>query len=138
MNNDEFGIWGNYKRQASTDAFLEERRIARREAFDRDCDREVRETICMEDTPLPESVSANVNTRKHSHYFRDVSKLTMIDVYRVCDLFGVDDPSGATQHAIKKLLLPGKRGAKDAEKDLREAIDTLNRKLQMIREERGL
>jgi hypothetical protein len=73
--------------------------------------------------------------RKHSHYYRDVSKLAEIDVYRVCQLFGVNDPSGAIQHAIKKLLLPGQRGGKDTEKDLREAVDTLNRKLQMIRED---
>lgn len=83
-----------------------------------------------------EPVSSSVNQpRRHEHYFKDVSHLAEIDVYRVCDLY-CDDRSGATQHAIKKLLLPGERGAgKSREKDYREAIDTLQRKLAMMRED---
>lgn len=77
----------------------------------------------------------NAELRKHAHYFKPVANLTEIDIYRVCDLFAVDDPSGATQHAIKKLLLPGQRGAKDRRKDLQEAIDTLQRRLQMLDED---
>jgi len=69
--------------------------------------------------------------RRHSHYFKDVSQINEIDVYRVCDLFGVDDPSGATQHAVKKLLCAGQRGAKDRAKDYQEAIDTLTRRVEM-------
>lgn len=71
--------------------------------------------------------------RAHPHYFKDVSKLREIDVYRVLKLFEVDDP--CIQHAIKKLLKAGKRGAKDAEQDIREAIDSLNRCLQMKAED---
>lgn len=74
---------------------------------------------------------------KHSHYKKDVSGLSMIDVYRVCDLFGVQDPSGATQHAIKKLLLPGQRGGKSMRQDLQEAVDSLNRRIQMLDEDEG-
>ena len=74
--------------------------------------------------------------RKHSHYFRSVKNLTEIDVYRICDMFRVDDHSGAIQHALKKLLLPGQRGAgKDQRKDIQEAVDTLQRKLQMMDED---
>ena len=69
--------------------------------------------------------------RRHSHYFKDVSQINEIDVYRVCELFGVDDPSGATQHAVKKLLCAGQRGAKDRAKDYQEAIDTLTRRVEM-------
>jgi len=72
---------------------------------------------------------------KHSHYFKDVSDLDEVDVYRVCDLFEVNDPSGAKQHAIKKLLCSGQRGAKDERKDLEEARDTINRKLEMMKED---
>lgn len=79
----------------------------------------------------PVHAEANSTSRRHSHYFKDASQIDEIDVYRVCDLFEVDDPSGATQHAIKKLLCAGKRGAKDRGKDYREAIDTLNRRLAM-------
>ena len=38
----------------------------------------------------------------HEHYFKDVTHLKTIDVYRVLDLFGVSNP--CIQHAVKKLL----------------------------------
>ena len=69
--------------------------------------------------------------RKHSHYFKDVRHLDYLDIYQVCKLFEVDDPSHCTQHSIKKLLMSGKRGAKDKMKDIVEARDTLNRYLQI-------
>ena len=69
--------------------------------------------------------------RKHSHYFKDVRHLDYIDVYQVCKLFEVNDQSHCTQHSIKKLLMSGKRGAKDKMKDIIEARDTLNRYLQI-------
>lgn len=75
--------------------------------------------------------------RKHSHYFKDVSKLGEIDVYRVCALFQINDPSGATQHALKKILLPGLRGGKCTRQDMQEAIDTLTRRIQMLDEDAG-
>lgn len=71
---------------------------------------------------------------KHSHYHKDVSHLKSIDVYRTLELFGVTDQ--ALGHAIKKLLCAGKRGAgKTFEQDVREAVDTLNRRLQMLAED---
>jgi len=71
--------------------------------------------------------------RKHNHYFKDVSHLKTIDVYRVLDLFSVTDP--CLQHAIKKLLVAGGRGAgKDIKKDLQEAVDSIQRGLQMMAE----
>lgn len=75
-----------------------------------------------------------VTPRKHPHYFKDVSHLKDIDVYRVLKLFNVTDP--CVQHAVKKLLVAGGRGAgKDIERDLREAADSINRALQMISED---
>jgi len=74
--------------------------------------------------------------KSHGHYFKSVEHLTEIDVYRVCDLFKVDDPSGATQHAIKKLLLPGQRGGnKPLQKDLQEAADSITRRIRMLNED---
>lgn len=73
---------------------------------------------------------------KFNHYFKDVSDIDEVDVYRVCDLFEINDSSGAMHHAIKKLLCAGKRGAKDYRKDLEEARDSINRKLQMMSEDR--
>jgi hypothetical protein len=67
------------------------------------------------------------------HYFKDVQHLEKIDVYRVLELFEVTDP--AIQHAVKKLLCAGKRGAKDGMKDMQEAIASINRKLEMMDED---
>lgn len=72
--------------------------------------------------------------RKHNHYFKNVEHLKTVDVYRVLELFNVVNP--CLQHAIKKLLVAGGRGAgKNIEQDLREAIDSINRALQMIEED---
>ena len=71
---------------------------------------------------------------QHGHYFKDVSKLQTVDVYRVLDLFNVVNP--CVQHAIKKLLVAGGRGAgKDVGKDIQEAIDSLQRWLDMRAED---
>lgn len=73
---------------------------------------------------------SDATKKQHSHYYKDVEHLNSIDVYRVLDLFEVTDPCIA--HAIKKLLAAGVRGAgKDQLQDVSEAIDSLNRYLQM-------
>ena len=73
---------------------------------------------------------------KHGHYFKDVAGLNVVDVYRVLQLFGVADP--CLQHAVKKLLVAGGRGAgKSIDKDIQEAIDTLERWKAMRNEERN-
>lgn len=71
----------------------------------------------------------------HDHYKKDVSHLKQVDVYRVLDLFNVTQP--ALQHAVKKVLCAGQRGAKDYAKDLQEAIDSISRALQMHAEDSG-
>lgn len=70
---------------------------------------------------------------KHSHYKKDVSHLQMVDVYRVIDLWEIKHP--ALQHALKKVMAAGKRGAKDEAKDVQEAIDSLERWKQMQTED---
>jgi hypothetical protein len=62
---------------------------------------------------------------KHAHYFRDVSHLKKLDVYRVADLFGVTDQ--ALGAALKKVVAAGQRGAKNTAQDVQEAIDSLLR-----------
>lgn len=70
-----------------------------------------------------------------SVYHKEVPVLT-IDVYRVLHAFQVTDP--CLQHAIKKLLVPGKRiGGKAEEQDIKEAIWTLSRWIEMRKEESG-
>jgi len=66
-------------------------------------------------------------------YFKDVSKLKSVDVYRVLVLFDVR--SHAVGHTIKKLLCAGKRGAKDYRQDLLEAKASIERELAMMDEE---
>jgi len=80
-----------------------------------------------------ESKTLSEKVGSHSHYFKDVSHLETLDVYRVIDLFQVVNP--CHQHAIKKILCCGQRGAKDAAKDTQEAIDSLKRALEMMRED---
>jgi len=77
------------------------------------------------------SIKAPEPERKHNHYYKDVSKLNVIDVYGVCWKFKVQDDSGCIQHAVKKLLLSGGRGSKDRLTDLNEAVDTLNRLIEI-------
>lgn len=79
------------------------------------------------------AVSPKAEERRFSHYFRDVGGLEAVDVYRVLQLFGVTDP--CLQHAIKKLLVAGGRGAKPATVDIVEAIASLQRCLEMQRED---
>jgi hypothetical protein len=61
----------------------------------------------------------------HNHYFKDVSGLQKLDVYRVIELFDV--PAGPIDHAVKKLLCAGNRGHKDLDRDIQDAIDSLVR-----------
>lgn len=72
-----------------------------------------------------------MSREKYPHYYK-YCPYEYIDVYRVLELFGVTDQ--AIGHAIKKLLVAGNRGQKNFEKDISEAIATLNRKLEMLEE----
>jgi len=75
--------------------------------------------------------------REFNHYFRDVRHLDGIDVYRVCELFGVTHP--ALQHAVKKLLVTGGRsGGKSFERDLRDVIASCQRALEMNQEDQAV
>lgn len=69
----------------------------------------------------------------HDHYFKDVRHLKSIDIYRILKLYNVTDP--CVQHAVKKLLCSGQRGAKDATQDIKEAFDSLGRALAMAAED---
>lgn len=54
-----------------------------------------------------------------------------VDVYDVLVAWNVICP--ATQHAIKKLLMPGQRGNKDKLQDLEEAKQALERAIELNR-----
>jgi hypothetical protein len=71
-------------------------------------------------------------SEKYPKYYKPVGDFTEIDVYAVHHLFAIQDPSGAIQHASKKLLLSGVRtGGKTQQQDIREARDTLTRWLDL-------
>lgn len=74
--------------------------------------------------------------RKHAHYHKSVEHLSSVDIYRVLELFGVTDQ--ALGHAIKKLLVAGNRGVKNMDRDVQEAIDTLQRWQEMQAEDAGV
>ena len=72
--------------------------------------------------PTPPAVPAP------NKYQRTVPSTT-IDVYDVLHAYSVTNP--ATQHAVKKLLQPGNRGYKDTLTDLREALASIQRAIQI-------
>ena len=74
------------------------------------------------------------DSREFNHYYINVSGYDYIDIYRVTDLYGC---TSAEHHAIKKIACGGKRGAKDKIKDLREAIASLERQIEMLEEDSG-
>ena len=65
---------------------------------------------------------------KQNKYQRTIKGFT-VDVYDVLVAFGVTCPAMA--HAIKKMLMPGQRGSKDAEQDKREAIQAIDRSIEL-------
>ena len=73
-----------------------------------------------------------MSATKYPKYYKNVTHLTEVDVYQIHHLFNIQDPSGAIQHASKKLLLSGVRtGGKTKYQDIKEARDTLNRWLEI-------
>ena len=71
----------------------------------------------------------------HNHYFRDVSRLNSLDVYRLLELFQVTCP--VAQHIVKKALAAGQRGHKDTRRDWQDIADSAARRLQMMDEDAG-
>ena len=84
---------------------------------------------------VAETVLANPTSTmaaKYPKYYKAIGELKEVDVYAVHRLFDIQDPSGAIQHASKKLLLSGVRtGGKSIQKDIQEARDTLTRWLEL-------
>ena len=66
-----------------------------------------------------------VTTNKYQRIIKGVT----IDVYDVLAAFGVN--CQARGHAIKKLLMAGQRGHKDEAQDLREAMQAIERSIQL-------
>jgi hypothetical protein len=70
--------------------------------------------------------------RKHNHYYRPFP-FDSIDPYRLGVVYDIKDPN--VFHALKKLMVLGGRGAKDAAHDVQDVIDTMERWKEMREEE---
>lgn len=68
-----------------------------------------------------------MNENKYARKIKSIDGKTEceIDVYSILDAFKTG--SSAIDHAIKKLLCAGKRGVKDKNQDLKEAIKSIER-----------
>lgn len=71
--------------------------------------------------------------RRYNHYFKDVRHLDYIDVYRVSRLWNINDD--ALFHALKKILNNGQRGTKSSIQDIKEAIVSLERFIELEEED---
>lgn len=78
-------------------------------------------------------------TNRGSKYHRTITQTLpgdthgcsiVVDVYDVLKAFGVTCP--ALQHAVKKLLCAGLRGAKSAEQDISEAANSCRRAIELL------
>jgi hypothetical protein len=88
--------------------------------------------------PAPEQPPATTPDRG-SKYHRTLTQTlpgdthglsVTVDVYDVLQAFGVSCP--AVQHAVKKLLCAGLRGAKSAEQDISEAANSCRRAIELL------
>ena len=87
---------------------------------------------CTRNMPIEWPTEERIDIIAHNgatgeHYMKKYDRAlrdgTTVDVYDVLDAFPSNCPP--IDHAIKKLLCTGARGAKDWETDLQEAIDSL-------------
>ena len=79
----------------------------------------------QEQTQRPAQSARTPIAEQFPHYYKNIDGLKVLDVYRILELFDVNNPCIA--HAVKKLLVAGGRGAKDQAKDIAEAIISLQR-----------
>lgn len=71
-------------------------------------------------------------TNKYNRTITNIDGVTIpVDVYDVLRAFDIRDP--ALQHALKKLLCMGLRGHKDTGTDLAEAIESLEKLREYLR-----
>jgi len=81
------------------------------------------------DTNINHVTTTNLSEELANKYNKPCKGIT-IDVYDVLKAFDVTCP--AMQHAIKKCLMAGKRGAKDATQDMNEAIQSIERSKELL------
>lgn len=88
-------------------------------------------------TPITESVGSPKldRSKPRNKYDREIIPGVHVDVYDVLNAF---ETGGADiDHGVKKLLAPGGRGIKDEITDLEEAINSIQRRIDHIKEWSG-
>lgn len=80
--------------------------------------------ILPDDLPTPDAPPVNPYSR--------IIQGVEVDIYRILKAFGVTDP--AVQHAIKKLLRQGRAGKSEMQ-DITEAIQSLQRAVEIMEED---
>ncbi len=83
----------------------------------------------LNEQQFPIKRTTPANQPLYPHYYREVTDVTHIDVYWVLKAWDVVDP--CVQHAIKKLMAAGMRGAKNKQKDIIEAKDSILRAIEL-------
>ena len=78
----------------------------------------------------------NNEKSKRSKYHREIKPGVWVDVYDVLKAFDPQNRNAADDHAIKKMLFPGSRGVKGGIQDRKEAIQSLERSMQIESEGR--
>ena len=79
-------------------------------------------------TPDEDDVWKQMEEKELSKYHVQI-KVQWVDVYDILVAYVVTNPADA--HAIKKMLCPGQRGAKDGIQDRQEAIVSLQRAIEL-------
>lgn len=75
--------------------------------------------------------AASIIKTKEPNKYKVKCKGVDIDVYDVLTAFNVTNP--AIQHAVKKLLKGGARGYKNETQDYKEAVQSINRGIELIK-----
>jgi len=76
-----------------------------------------------------QELDRKLNGGGRSKYHVEIRPGVWVDVYDVLMAYRITNPADA--HAIKKMLCPGRRGVKSANQDRREAIQSLERAIEL-------
>ena len=98
----------------------------------REINREINTTTISNPIKIENKAIEQETVDKGDKYWKSLKgvKDHKIDIYGVCETFSLNS---ACSHAIKKILMAGKRGYKDETNDIQEAITALQRHLELIK-----
>jgi len=130
------GTWSQWWDLLGTPATMQEF-IAERPSY---CEWEFRRRKQPPVTPQPQPTGPEQPPVSAGSKYRRMIRQTLPEGHAgasvICDVYDVlqawDVACPAIQHAIKKLLQPGQRGSKSAVQDLREAIGSIERAIQLM------